>query len=263
MTAPASIRIFAAALVAFVVGASPLLARRRVNSDAATIAEFLKRVDGTSPHKKLDQTAAQAAEADDARGDGRARARVGKLIQETRKTAKPGDLFTPAMRRLVSNLLRPIFAGNAARRSRRRSSTRNPRAGEAEGERALSRRRTALDRPAAGPQGLPKLPEELQYRFIRTNLILFDPHAHIIADFMEHAFRSGPESQSCADVASSLRPLGLAASSPLCSPRPPRRGVPIASAARRSSRPDAAAQSSPIRCKFAVIGDNGTGDKPQ
>ena len=29
---------------------------------------------------------------------------------------------------------------------------------------------------------LPKLPEELEYRFVRQNLILFDPHAHIIAD---------------------------------------------------------------------------------
>jgi hypothetical protein len=37
-------------------------------------------------------------------------------------------------------------------------------------------------------QQLPKLPEELEYRFIQRTLILFDPHAHIIADFMERAF---------------------------------------------------------------------------
>ena len=36
---------------------------------------------------------------------------------------------------------------------------------------------------------LPKLPEELEYRFIQNNLILFDPHAHIIADFIERAFQ--------------------------------------------------------------------------
>jgi hypothetical protein len=36
---------------------------------------------------------------------------------------------------------------------------------------------------------LPKLPEEMEYRFIRTNMILFDPHAHLIADFVERAFR--------------------------------------------------------------------------
>jgi hypothetical protein len=35
---------------------------------------------------------------------------------------------------------------------------------------------------------LPKLSEELEYRFIQRALILFDPHAHIIADFMERAF---------------------------------------------------------------------------
>ena len=35
---------------------------------------------------------------------------------------------------------------------------------------------------------LPKLPEELEYRFIQNNLILFDPHAHVIADYIANAF---------------------------------------------------------------------------
>ena len=35
---------------------------------------------------------------------------------------------------------------------------------------------------------LPKLPEELEYRFIQNNLILFDSHAHIIVDYMNGAF---------------------------------------------------------------------------
>jgi hypothetical protein len=35
---------------------------------------------------------------------------------------------------------------------------------------------------------LPKLPEELEYRFIQNSLILFDQHAHIIADYMDRAF---------------------------------------------------------------------------
>jgi hypothetical protein len=35
---------------------------------------------------------------------------------------------------------------------------------------------------------LPRLPEELEYRFIQNSLILFDSHAHIIADFMDRAF---------------------------------------------------------------------------
>jgi len=36
---------------------------------------------------------------------------------------------------------------------------------------------------------LPKLPEDLEYRFVLTNLILFDPHAHIIPDFVEQAIK--------------------------------------------------------------------------
>jgi hypothetical protein len=36
---------------------------------------------------------------------------------------------------------------------------------------------------------LPKLPEDLEYRFIRTHMILFDPHAHMIVDFVERAFQ--------------------------------------------------------------------------
>ena len=38
-------------------------------------------------------------------------------------------------------------------------------------------------------QSLPKLPEELEYRFVRQNLILFDPHAHIIPDWVPQAFK--------------------------------------------------------------------------
>ena len=36
---------------------------------------------------------------------------LGVLIQAERKAAKPGDLFAPAMQRLVRNLLRPVFVG--------------------------------------------------------------------------------------------------------------------------------------------------------
>jgi hypothetical protein len=35
---------------------------------------------------------------------------------------------------------------------------------------------------------LPKLPEELDYRFIGERLILLDVHAHTIADYMDNAF---------------------------------------------------------------------------
>ena len=37
-------------------------------------------------------------------------------------------------------------------------------------------------------QGLPKLPEEMEFRFVGNTLVLMDVHAHIIADFIPDAF---------------------------------------------------------------------------
>jgi hypothetical protein len=36
-------------------------------------------------------------------------------------------------------------------------------------------------------KGLPPLPESLEYRFVGETLVLFDPHAHTIADFVPNA----------------------------------------------------------------------------
>jgi hypothetical protein len=38
-------------------------------------------------------------------------------------------------------------------------------------------------------QFVPKLPEDLEYRFVRQNLILFDPHSHLIPDWVPQAFK--------------------------------------------------------------------------
>jgi hypothetical protein len=39
---------------------------------------------------------------------------------------------------------------------------------------------------------LPTLPDQLEYRFVRNDLILMDVHAHIILDFIEDAITPAP-----------------------------------------------------------------------
>jgi hypothetical protein len=34
---------------------------------------------------------------------------------------------------------------------------------------------------------LPKMPEELEFRFVGRDLIIMDPHAHLIVDFVRNA----------------------------------------------------------------------------
>jgi hypothetical protein len=162
----------------------------RVNPNAATIKEFLKRVDGyVEVHKKLEATLpALPKQTTPQQIDAHERA-LARLMQDARKNVKPGDLLFPAMQRLVRTLLRPIFLGKDGLQIKNEIVD-----NEYKGNVKLAVSGRYPDEvpvstvPPQVLQALPKLPEEIEYRFIQHDLILFDPHAHIIADFMERAF---------------------------------------------------------------------------
>ena len=166
-------------------------ADQRVNPNAATLADFVKRVEGyVELHKKLEATLPKLpAQTDPYQIDKHQRAML-RLIQEARKTAKQGDLFTPAMQRLVRNLLRPVFSGPDGRQLKAEIMD-----NEYKGNVKLAVNARYPDEvpiSTVPPQvlaQLPKLPEELEYRFVQTSMILFDPHAHVIADYIPQAFK--------------------------------------------------------------------------
>lgn len=162
-----------------------------VNPNAATLKEFLKRVDAyVALHKKLESQLPDLAKQTTPEAIDKHERALAALIQAQRKNAKPGDIFTPAMQRLVRNLLRPVFTGKDGLQIKSEILD-----NEYKGSVKLTvNGRYPDDVPISTvpPQvlaELPKLPEELEYRFIRTNLILFDPHAHLIVDFVERAFQ--------------------------------------------------------------------------
>ena len=162
----------------------------RVNPNAVTIKEFLKRVDVyVALHKKLEATLPALPKQTDPTVIDKHERALARLVQEGRKDAKPGDLLLPAIQRVVRSLLRPIFTGKAGRQIRGEIVD-----NEYKGNVKLvvnGRYPDEVPISTVPPQvleALPKLPEELEYRFIQNTLILFDPHAHVIADFMERAF---------------------------------------------------------------------------
>lgn len=164
---------------------------QRTNPHAATLLEFTRRVDTyVALHKKLEDTLPPLPrQTTPAQIDTHQRA-LSRLIQEARKGAKQGDLFTPAMQRLVRALLRPMFRGPDGQQIKKEILD-----NEYTGSVKLAvngRYPDEVPISTVPPQvlaELPKLPEELEYRFIQANLILFDPHAHVIADFVERAFQ--------------------------------------------------------------------------
>src|SRR4051812_23089124 len=89
--------------------AAPAVAQTRTNPDAAVMAAFQKRVEGyVALHRKLESTVpGPQKDSTPKEIDAHQRA-LGKLIQETRKDARAGDLFTPEMQRIVRRLMRQV-----------------------------------------------------------------------------------------------------------------------------------------------------------
>jgi hypothetical protein len=165
--------------------------RTPVNPDAATIEAFEKRVDAyVALRRKLEASLpAMAKQTTPQQADAHQRA-LAKLMQQARADAKQTDIFTPPMQELVRRLLAPVFTGKAGEQIKAEITDK-----EYKGNVKLivnGRYPDEVPVSTMPPQvlaSLPKLPEELEYRFVLTTLILFDPHAHIIPDFVEQAFK--------------------------------------------------------------------------
>lgn len=162
----------------------------RVNASAAVIQEFLKRVEAyVALHRKLEATLPKLPDQTTPQQiDGHQRA-LATLIQGERKNAKPADILTPAMQQRIRTLLRPVFSGKDGSQIKGEILDK-----EYKGNVKLAVNGRYPDEvpistvPPQVLQALPKLPEEIEYRFIQNSLILFDSHAHIIIDYMDRAF---------------------------------------------------------------------------
>ena len=161
----------------------------RVNPDAATLADFMKRVDGyVALHKKVESMLQEPS------GDGRPEAVVehqrafAKLMQQERAYAKSGDIVTKPMRNVVRRLLASVFRGPEGRQIERSILD------EFTGNVPLQINSHYPENtpfstvPPQILQGLPKLPEVLAYRFIGKRMILLDPHGRLIVEIVDRVF---------------------------------------------------------------------------
>jgi len=110
-----------------------------------------------------------------------------RRMREARKSAKPGDLFTPEARPVIVRLLAAVFEGEQGKALKASIMDENP----------TDLTHTVNGRypdtvplstvPPEVLQTMPKLTEDMEYRFIGDDLILLDTHAHVIADYIEDA----------------------------------------------------------------------------
>jgi hypothetical protein len=161
----------------------------KVNPDAAAIADFMKRVNEYAAlHRKVESMLKEPSQ------DGRPEAVVehqrefARLMQKERPHAKPGDIVTKPMRNVMRRLLASVFRGPDGREIKR--SILDTYTGNA----VLYVNQTYPDNMAYSTvplpilQGLPSLPDALQYRFVGPKLILLDPHGRLVVDLVEKVF---------------------------------------------------------------------------
>ena len=160
-----------------------------VNPAAQTMASFTERVDAYLKLQKAEKAKLPKLkpEATPIEIDRHQRA-LGAAMGKARAGAKPGDVFTPDMQKVARELMQRVFASAHDRRELRNSVM---------DENPTTVRFKVNDRyPDAVPlstmppevlQNLPRLPEGLEYRFVGDVLILLDPDAHIVVDYVTRA----------------------------------------------------------------------------
>ena len=151
------------------------------------LADFQARVkEYTALHKKLEDTLPRLGKESSPEQIDQHQRALARLLTEARTDAKPGNTFTPDVQAVVRRLMTDVFGGPDGAALKSSIMDENP------GPIKLTingRYPDAVPFSTVPPQvlqGLPELPDELEFRFIGRHLILMDEHAHIIVDLIEN-----------------------------------------------------------------------------
>jgi hypothetical protein len=152
------------------------------------VAEFQKRAEEyVALHKKIEGSITPLPiEATPEQIDG-ALMQLSEGIVKARAAAKVGDIFQPAMQLWVRKTLEHAFSGPDGKDLRASILDENPIGASVRVNGPYPDSIPLSTMPPKVIEALPKLPEELEFRFVGDRLILFDHHAHIIVDYVDRA----------------------------------------------------------------------------
>jgi hypothetical protein len=160
-----------------------------VNSDAKALSGFLERVNQyVEVHKKLEDSLPHLSKESTPQEIDKHQRALGQMIQKARTAAKPGDIFTPESQATIKELLARVLGGSDGPGLKASIMDENPGLPNLKVNERYPDTVPLSTIPPQVLQGLPKLPEEMEFRFIGNTLILMDVHAHIIVDFIPNAF---------------------------------------------------------------------------
>jgi hypothetical protein len=163
----------------------------RVNADALLSVQFVKRIeDYVALHKKLEATLPPRPEhATPQQVDAHARA-LSKLLAEARPRAKQGDMLPPDTRAYLRRQIGRALNGPDRAGIRQSITEDNPGRVKLQVNGRYPDGVPLTTMPPSVLAELPRLPEDVEYRFIGTRLILLDVHAQLVVDYMDAAIPS-------------------------------------------------------------------------
>ena len=171
-----------------VAGATAAQNPPQVSLDAAAIADFQKRAkEYAELHEKLEQTLTPLPDTPTPEQVAEHQRSLERLLLRARADAKAGDIFSPPIRAYFRRQIARVLegpAGQAVLESILDEDTRAVR------PRINSRYPPNIPVSNVPPQillVLPRLPEELEYRFIGERLVLLDVHSFTIVDYIDRA----------------------------------------------------------------------------
>ena len=109
-------------------------------------------------------------------------------VREARATAKAGDLFTPDADPVIRSLIAAAFRADGGIQLKASILDDNPSSTRVGVNARYPDSVPVSTVPPQLLQTLPKLSEDLEYRFIGQHLIILDVHAHVVADVLENVF---------------------------------------------------------------------------
>jgi hypothetical protein len=166
----------------------PASGGQRVNADAKVMAEFEEQVKAYSAlHRKLEATLPQLPKEAAPAQINQHQIALAQLIGKARAGARFGDIFTKETRALFRRYLDGVFAGPKGAELKAVVMDENPGKLQLHVNGRYPESIPVTTVPPQVLQALPKLPEDLEYRFIGDRLVLHDIHAHTIVDVVENA----------------------------------------------------------------------------
>jgi hypothetical protein len=112
---------------------------------------------------------------------------LGALIENARRMARPGDIFTPEIQTIVRRELARIFGGAEGKQLLSSIMDENPAKAALKINARYPDEVPMSTMPPEVLAVLPPLPKELNYRFVADQLILLDTTAHIVVDYVTKA----------------------------------------------------------------------------